>query len=168
MLWSTPLIPAHRRQSWVDLCEIKGNLVYIVSSRSTDATGWPCLKKTKNKIIIICMYVLGYMEKGQGSMLRIFLPSFFFLEDSVFHWTKSSLIGVDWLASKTLDPHVSASPCWGDRRTWQYLAFSVGAGNPNSGHHACTANCLPTQPPSWPLSKALLPLHMPPLHSVKC
>ena len=33
-----PLIPAHRRQRQVDLCEFKASLVYTVSSRSARAT----------------------------------------------------------------------------------------------------------------------------------
>ena len=31
--WCTPLIPALRRQRWVDLCEFAASLVYRVSSR---------------------------------------------------------------------------------------------------------------------------------------
>ena len=47
--WHMALILALGRQRQVDLCEFKGSLDYIASSRTAGATGRPCLKKTKNK-----------------------------------------------------------------------------------------------------------------------
>lgn len=41
-----PLIPAPRRQSQEDLCEIEGSLVYTEKSRPSGATGSACLKNT--------------------------------------------------------------------------------------------------------------------------
>lgn len=44
MWWYKPLILVLRRQRQMNLCEIKSNLAYIVSSRPSVAIGRPYLK----------------------------------------------------------------------------------------------------------------------------
>ena len=56
-----PLILALERQRQVDLCEIKANLVYIVSARPARDTGRPCLKK---KITTIYVKRQGLEDQG--------------------------------------------------------------------------------------------------------
>jgi len=49
--WSTPLIPALKRQREADVCEIKDSLVYRVSSRVGNATHRKTLpQKSKSKV----------------------------------------------------------------------------------------------------------------------
>jgi hypothetical protein len=44
-----PLIPALRRQRWVDLCEFEASLVYGVGSRTAKATQRNPVSKNKAK-----------------------------------------------------------------------------------------------------------------------
>ena len=51
-----PLISAIQKQKEVDLCEFKGSLVYIESSRPAGTKEGPCLKKSKKNLFFIFLF----------------------------------------------------------------------------------------------------------------